>query len=88
MWLLTGRTREGHGWDLEERFGRCNDVKEQPPLGFELWKMETETYHEEHPVASNVNPLGVERGPPSVASQRGEACASSDGGKDASVDQN
>ena len=45
-------------------------MKEQGPLGFELWKMETEAYHEEYLAASNVNPLGVERGPPSVASQR------------------
>ena len=53
---------EGHGRDLEEQFGRRSDVKEQGPLGFELWEMETEAYHEEYLAASNVSPLGVERG--------------------------
>lgn len=44
---------EGHGRDLEEQFGRRSDVKEQGPLGFELWEMETEAYHEEYLAASN-----------------------------------
>ena len=56
MFVATNRlrTKKGQGQDLEERFGRRGGVENQSGfLGFELWKMDTQTDHEEYLVVTH-----------------------------------
>ena len=56
MFVATNRlmVKEGHGHELEERFGLRGGVEKQAGfLGFELWKREVRADHEEYLVVTH-----------------------------------